>query len=246
MKLNNVSFSYDGAPDVDRVSLEIQKGDFLGILGPNGSGKTTLLRLILGLVKPQKGEIFLFGKPISQFNEWTRVGYVPQKATQFDSRFPVTVEEVVFLGRVAKTGLFGGFKYKDKQAVTSALQVVGMEKYRHRCITDLSGGQQQRVFIAKALASEPELLILDEPTMGIDVKSEEDFYALLADLNKKQGLTLILVSHDVDAVVREVTTLVCINKKIVYCGTPVDFTKGNQWDELYGKGKRVISHRHKH
>jgi zinc transport system ATP-binding protein len=244
IQLDNVNFAYRGEPALDRISLEIQRGDYVGIIGPNGGGKTTLLRVMLGLARPGSGEVRLFGQPVQSFKEWWRVGYVPQKATNFDTRFPITVEEVVALGRVSKVGLWKGFGRADRAAITRALEQVEMAAYRTRLLTELSGGQQQRVFIAKALASEPELLILDEPAVGIDIKSQDLFYQLLSRLNKDAGLTLAMVSHDIDVVVNEVTKIACINETLIYHGAPKDFLKDDYMSQLYGKARKFIIHGH--
>jgi zinc transport system ATP-binding protein len=221
--LDEVGFRYNGEPVLDRVSLDIKMGDFLGVIGPNGSGKTTLLRVMLGLLKPQNGTVYLFGQKLSQFRQWEKVGYVPQRPEYRTFRFPITVEEIVGMGRVRRSSLFFGFGRDDKQAVDEALEVVGMNEYRHRLINNLSGGQQQRVFIARALASKPSLLILDEPTVGVDVEMQERFYELLRHLNQRRNLTIVLVSHDLDVVRREVKTLASINRRLMYYGTAKAF-----------------------
>lgn len=243
VEIHDLCFSYGSDETLCSVTFEIEKGDFLGVIGPNGSGKTTLLRVILGLLKPQNGQVKLFGKNISEFNQWTRIGYVPQKATYIETSIPINVQEIVSLGRVAKAGLGNFLKKSDSIAIDKALQLVGMQEYKNRQITELSGGQQQRVFIAKALASEPELLILDEPTVGVDVAAQDEFYQLLAELNKK-GITLVIVSHDIDVIVNEVNKLACLNKKLVYHGTPKDFIKEDYLEKLYGKTRRFILHDH--
>lgn len=244
VQLNNVSFRYDHEPTLDNVSFVINQGDFVGIIGPNGSGKTTLLKIILGLLPARSGDVALFGQPLARFRAWHKLGYVPQKITSLDTRFPITVEEVVSMGRISQTKYFVGFNKQDRQAIHNALQVVGMDKHRASLITELSGGQQQRVFIARALASEPKLLILDEPTVGVDLDTQEKFYHLLRELNQQFNLTLILVSHDIDVIASEVKTVVCLNRKLVYHGTPKDFIKDDYLKKLYGKDVRFILHGH--
>ncbi len=244
----HVHFAYNGEEVLSDISLDIDKGDFLGIIGPNGSGKTTLLRLLLGLLHPQQGRISLFNTAVQNFHNWTKIGYVPQKATQFESKIPVTVREVVGMGRVAKAGLFKRLSLNDYHAIDSALEAVGLKNFDERLITELSGGQQQRVFIAKALANEPELLILDEPTVGVDIEVQDEFYQLLAELNKnslnRNPLTLIIVSHDIDVIVNEVNKVACLNKTLVYEGTPKDFIKEDYIEKLYGKTRKFILHAH--
>ena len=244
ISIDNVSFSYNKARVVENIHLEIKQGEYVGIIGPNGSGKTTLLRLIVGLLRPQSGNVYLFGKPLKDITDWTKIGYIPQKAAQFDSHFPITVNEVVSLGRIAKKGLFGKFASNDYHIMDHVLEMAGIADLKQRLMSQLSGGQQQRVFIAKALASEPDILILDEPTVGVDVESQEKFYTLLSHLNKKEGKTIVIVSHDIDVIANEVSTIACINKHLVYHGAPKQFIKEDYIEKLYGKGRKFIIHGH--
>jgi zinc transport system ATP-binding protein len=244
VEINNVSFSYGMRKVLENVSLLVKQGDFWGLIGPNGSGKTTLLKLILGLIRAESGEICLFGTRINKFRNWSKIGYVPQKVTQFDSRFPVTVEEVVYQGRISKSKIFHRFSKNDKRVVLDSLNEVGMGEYKSRLITELSGGQQQRVFLARALASEPELLVLDEPTVGVDIESQDEFYDLLSRLNKEKKLTLIMVSHDIGVVINEVSRLACINRTLIYHGTPKEFMKKDYLESIYGVERKFILHGH--
>ena len=244
VRLDNVTFRYSDGAGIDHVTLSVAKGDFLGILGPNGSGKTTLLRIIVGLLTPQSGSVTLFGEPLAKFHDWPKIGYIPQKVTQLETRFPVTVEEVVSLGCVATRGLFQRLSKNERCDIDKAIDYVGLSDMKKKKLTELSGGQQQRVFIAKALASEPQLLILDEPTVGVDATAQEAFYQLLSKLNKESNLTLILVSHDIDVVVNEVNKLVCINKELIYHGSPKEFIKEDYMEKLYGHERKFILHGH--
>ena len=244
--IQRVSFKFHLKPVLEHVTLRIERGDYLGLIGPNGAGKTTLLRILLGELSPTSGQVTLFGTPAKHFRDRTRIGYVPQKATQIELHFPVTVEEVVSLGRVAKAGLFRKLGHADRAAIDRALGAMDITRLRRRLLSELSGGEQQRVFIARALASEPEVLILDEPTVGVDVDAQEKFYELLNRLNTDKGgnLTLVLVSHDIDVVANEVTKLASINKKLIYSGSPREFLTGEYLEKLYGKGRRFILHGH--
>lgn len=235
IEIDRVCFSYITEEVIKDVSLQIHKGDYVGIVGPNGGGKTTLLKLMLGLLEPEHGKIKLFGTDIKDFKDWPRIGYVPQR-THIDANYPITVEEMVAMGRFGKRGLFRFPTKEDKEKTIQALRQVEMQNYKNRQINDLSGGQQQRVFIARALASEPEVIFLDEPTVGVDVKTQKQFYALLRKLNKELDLTLVLVTHELDVVAHEATELGYINRTLEYYGEPEEFLKGKYFHELIGKG----------
>lgn len=244
IELNNISFSYNNTLVLDKITLTIHKGDYLGIIGPNGGGKTTLLKIILGLLKPLSGEMRIFGNECLCNRERSKLGYVPQKATHFDPLFPATVYEVVAMGRYGKNGLMRSLNNNDHELIKKSLRQVDMLDSKDRLIGQLSSGQQQRVFIARALSGQPEVIFLDEPTVGVDVKTQEEFYALLKQLNQEYGLTLILVSHDIDVIANEVTELACINQTSVYHGKPKEFIKGDYLQKLYGKNIRQILHNH--
>lgn len=234
IQLEHISFSYHTEKVLDDISLSVNAGDFLGLVGPNGSGKTTLLKLILGLIPNQSGDISLFGVPQKSFSEWKKIGYVPQRAgvSIAAAQYPLTVTEVVEMGHASKS------------AARTALGLVGMQQHGRRLVKELSGGQQQRVFIARALATRPQLLILDEPTAGVDADSQSQFYELLKKFNQEHGLTLILVSHDIDVVAHEVKTVACINKTLVFHGPPREFFHKDIFEKLYGANVRYVVHGH--
>ncbi|GAK04201.1 zinc ABC transporter, ATP-binding protein ZnuC [Geomicrobium sp. JCM 19037] len=186
----------------------------------------------------------MFGSEINRFSEWGRIGYVSQRANRFNAGFPATVFEVVSMGLFGQVGLFRFIKKKDRNKVYDALQTVGMENFAKQPIGKLSGGQQQRVLIARALVSEPELLILDEPTVGIDAVSARKFYDLLGQLNREKGLTLLLVSHDVGTMTKYVTDVACLNKTIHFHGTAHDFEADKNLSTLYGYDVQQIIHEH--
>ncbi|MBU1000385.1 metal ABC transporter ATP-binding protein [Patescibacteria group bacterium] len=239
VQFDRVCFSYTTEGVIKDVSLEIHKGDYVGIVGPNGGGKTTLLKLILRLLQPNSGIVKLFGIDIKNFKDWSKIGYVPQK-TYIEMNFPITVEEFVSMGRYGKRGLFLFPTKEDAEKTRTALKQVDMLKYKDRQINDLSGGQQQRVFIARALASEPEIIFLDEPMVGVDIKTQKQFYSFLQKLNKDLKLTLVLVTHELDVVTHEATKLGYINRTLEYYGDPKGFLKGKYFYELIGK-KEVLA-----
>jgi zinc transport system ATP-binding protein len=222
IEIQNVSFSYGDQEVIKDVNLSVHKGDYLGIVGSNGSGKTTLLRIILGLIPSKTGSVKLFGQDISIFKDWSKIGYVPQKVINFDNNFPITVEEVVLMGRYGKLGLFHKATNEDRRKVDQALKNVDMQDYRDRTIGDLSGGQQQRIFIARALAGDPEILFLDEPTVGVEKEIKDNFYKLLHDLNKKLNLTIAIVTHDIASMSHEAMHVACINHNTLVFHESID------------------------
>lgn len=222
IEIKNISFSYSNEEIIKNVNLSIHKGDYLGIVGSNGSGKTTLLRIILGLIKSKSGSIKLFEQDIEEFKDWSKIGYVPQKVINFDNNFPLTVLEVVLMGRYGKIGLFHNTTTEDRKKVEEALIHVDMWNYRNKQIGDLSSGQQQRVFIARALAGNPEILFLDEPTVGVEKDIKNKFYQLLHDLNEKLKLTIVIVTHDIESMSNEAMHVACMKDKTLVFHESID------------------------
>jgi zinc transport system ATP-binding protein len=222
VELEKVSFAYPGGPEVlGRVDLKIHAGEFLTIAGPNGGGKTTLLRVALGLEEPVSGTARLFGEPADRVRDRYRIGYLAQR-TRLGIDAPASVGEVVTSGRVARRGLLKPFGRADRDAIAEAIARVGLEDQASTPIQRLSGGQQQRAFIAKALAGEPELLVLDEPTAGVDVDAQEAFGAFLGELHQALGVTILYVSHEFGAVERFVERVVLVRGGIVFDGPPAE------------------------
>jgi len=220
VSLRDVSFAYPGGPAIlSDVDLDVPSGEFVGIAGPNGGGKTTLVRLALGLERPQSGEALLYGQPAHRFADRVRLGYLAQR-TMLGIDAPVTVGELVAAGRVPRRGLARPFGLQDRSAVRSAIERVGLADRADSPIQRLSGGQQQRAYIAKALAGEPDLLVLDEPTAGVDADSQESFAALLEELHLELGATILYVSHEFGAVERYVQRLVLVRGGIAFEGPP--------------------------
>ena len=221
VELEDVTFAYGGGPiALEHAALAVEQGAFVGIAGPNGGGKTTLLRLVLGLEQPTSGRVLLFGaRPGARGGP--RVGYVQQRA-QLASTTPVTVREVVEAGRLAVRGAFGPLRARDRLAVGAAIERVGLGPRADAPLRTLSGGLQQRAFIARALAAEPRLLALDEPTTGVDAESQESLAALLAELRSELGVTILYVSHEFGAVEHVVSRLILVNRRIVFDGDPTE------------------------
>jgi zinc transport system ATP-binding protein len=235
IRLDHVTVSFDNDIALEDISFEVMSNDFLGIIGPNGGGKTTLLKTLLGVIKPDEGKVYIYGKP--PIKARAVMGYVPQIST-FDNQYPINVHDVVLMGRINKTSLLARYNDRDKDMAVKAMEQVGMEKYANRQIGKLSGGQVQRVLIARALASAPKILLLDEPTASIDPEFETDLYELLHELNN--DLTIILVSHDIGAISRHVSSVACLNRKLYHHGHK-DLTP-EVIESLYGCPIDLIAH----
>lgn len=209
--LDDVSFGYHHTPVLSHVSFTIEPGECIGIIGPNGGGKTTLLRLIMGFLRPVSGSIKVFGNTPGETAPVGTLAYVPQ-SVRFDREFPISVLEVVLSGLLFRLPWYGCFNLQDRQAAMHALEQVGMQEWKDRPFGTLSGGQAQRVLIARALVSEPKLLLLDEPTASVDPQAEADIYGLLQKLKKK--LTILMVTHDLNAAINNVERVLCVQNKV--------------------------------
>ncbi|MFH1078211.1 MAG: ABC transporter ATP-binding protein [Patescibacteria group bacterium] len=214
IRFDDVRFGYGGRPVLEGISFSVDTGQYVGVIGPNGGGKTTLLKLILGEITPDEGRILILGETASGFADKASIGYVPQHAAARAATFPATVREIVESGRTPRLGIFRRFGTSDRNAVREALEVAGITDLRDRLLRELSGGQRQRTLIARALAAESRILLLDEPFEGVDVEAQRDFYALLRRLNAK-GLTILFVTHDVDIIEKEASNIVCLNRHMV-------------------------------
>lgn len=211
IELKNVWAGYEDDLILEDVNFKVYKGDYVGLIGPNGGGKTTLIRVILGLIKPMRGEVWVMGKSVQSGRR--HIGYVPQVPSE-DKAFPASVWDVVRMGRLGHKNLMSYYSKEDDGIVEEKLRWVGMLDYRNRAIGDLSGGQRQRVHIARALATEPTILLLDEPTASVDAEASTNLYDLLRRLNEK--VTILLISHDMTAISAYVKTIGCVNRRLVY------------------------------
>lgn len=240
IKFENVDFSYDGSEELvlENINLKVDKGDFACVVGPNGGGKTTLLRLILGLNKPLRGKVSVFGKQPEQVLE--KIGYVPQ-FSKFDSNFPVSVLDVVLMGCLCKSFWWGRYSKEQTGAAIEALETVGLKDFIHRSFADLSGGQKQRALIARAIMSQPDLLLLDEPTASVDIHGTEQFYKMFTEMNKK--FTILIVSHDIGFVSSQVKSVICVRKTLQI--HPVSELTGESLQKMYGIDVHLIRHDHR-
>ena len=245
IQVRGVRFKYTHTWVLEGITFRVRPGDYVGVIGPNGGGKTTLLKLILGLEQGQ-GVIKLFGQEISQFSDWEKVGYLAQKSPVSQSRFPISVEEVVLMG------LCYDNKHKEAtaenlQAVHRALTLTHTEALAKRIFSDLSIGQQQRVLLARALVSQPQLLILDEPSTALDAGSREMFFNLLGELNQKHGVTILLITHDTGEVGKYISKFMYIDHELVFFGGKEEFCHSQKVAEKLGAfAQHTIDHLHNH
>ena len=239
IQIDNLSFSYGPVPVLENAQLSLGEKEFVSIVGPNGGGKTTLLKIILGLLEPQSGSVSVFGKVPTFGRKW--IGYLPQYAS-LDSKFPVTALDVVLMGRLGKTRNLGFYTKTDRAAAHAMLARVGLNKFYNRPMNALSGGQKQRVLIARALVSEPKLLLLDEPTSSLDDHVEQELFDLLQELNKE--LTIVVVSHDVAYVSRYVKKVICVNRAVHT--HPVSEIDENLIHDMYGEHVHAVRHDQEH
>lgn len=238
VSFEDVSFSYDGPLVLEHIDLAIESGEFLGIVGPNGGGKSTLLKIMLGLLEPGAGRVVVLGKSAAEGRH--KIGYCPQYIS-FPRDFPISVEAAVMLGRLGNTRWLGRYRGQDRTIAQEAMAVTELLDLRDRQIATLSGGELQRVLVARALASEPSILVLDEPTANIDLRLEEDIFDLLKKLNKR--MTIVVVTHDIGFISEYVTRVACLNRTLV-CHQTAAIT-GDTIGQLYGGQVTMIEHTNK-
>lgn len=242
LEIENLSVVVKGKELLRNITFTLSEGIFLGIVGPNGGGKTTLVRAILGLLKPTSGSIRIFGQsPVAALARGGVFGYLPQHQN-IDPNFPATALDVVLMGRYRAAGILKWPGRKDREKAEQCLSIMGVEGLRNRQYSQMSGGQQQRVSIARALAADPRILVLDEPSTGIDVVGQEDFYHLLKGLQKRMSLTILMVSHDIGSVTSYVDEISCLNISLHYHGNPLGALDEKVMTSLYGKSVDLLVH----
>ena len=220
--IKNLGFDYGEGWIFHKLNLEIERGDFVAVIGANGAGKSTLLKMLAGVVRPTEGSIYYYGRSLEEFQERHKLGYVPQNPARQQRSFPISVEEVVALGLVRPGNLLRRTDSGGKAAAEAALAQFKLLDLRYRRIGELSGGQQQRVFLAKAMAKQPEILLLDEPATGIDTAAKAELYALLRQLNREQGVTIVMVSHDLELAAASARNALCLDHGICFWGAVQD------------------------
>jgi zinc transport system ATP-binding protein len=245
IEIKDLSVSYGLTEVLNDISCEITKGDFVGLIGPNGGGKSTLAKAILGLVPVQSGNINLFGQKFGVFDDFHKIGYLPQKHTGINPLFPASVKEVVLLGLLSTKKWPKRISQNDWKKVKILLESLGIINLEDKLISELSGGQQQKVMLARALVSEPELLILDEPSTALDPNSREQFFAYIKDLNEQKKTTIILITHDIGYVGQYAHKLLYVDRKLVFFGKISDFCPSGEIETCFEKrGKHIIWHQH--
>ena len=245
VSIKNLCFGYGPVEALHDVSFDVEKGDYVAVAGPNGAGKTTLIKNMLGLAVGSSGTVELFGRNIKRFDRWDRVGYLPQNVGSFNPLFPATVREVVGLGLLSRKRFPKIFVAGDFEKILRVLDVMGISDLGDRPASELSGGQQQRMFLARALVTNPELLILDEPTTALDPQSRENFYQFIEKLNKDHGITILLNTHDTAQTGKYADKLLYLDKKLVFYGRFDDFCRSGEMTKYFGHfSQHLICHQH--
>lgn len=245
VRAERLGVSYRVGQVLEDISFQIEAGDYVGIVGPNGSGKSSLVRALIGLCTICDGSASLFGVPCARFEEWGRIGYLPQNLGLYNPIFPATVAETVALGLLSRKRFPRRITSRDRETVERMLEELGVIDLKNKLIGELSGGQQQRVLLARALVNEPELLILDEPTAALDPETRERFYRLIADINNSRGVTVLLVTHDTGAIGQHASKMLYLDKRLLFFGSFDQFCRSPEMSELFGEhSQHLMCHRH--
>jgi len=245
VKVKDLNYIVSDQTILSNISFEINQGEYVALVGPNGGGKSTLIKIILGLLNPSSGDIEILSTPQKKFKDYYKIGYVPQNVSLFDNNFPLSVYETVSLGLSSQKPWFSLLNKKDKQMIEISMDSTDISNLRDKNISELSGGQRQRVMIARALVSQPKILILDEPSTGVDIASQEKFYQFLKRLNIEKRLTIIFITHDLGVIADDVTNVLAVNQNLVFKGTAKEILSCESVSELYGTKSHIIGH-HNH
>lgn len=245
LSVQNLSFSYGAAEAISDVSFDVNRGDFIALVGPNGAGKSTLIKVILGLAGGYSGRIKLLGSDLDRFSDWGKIGYLPQRVNVFNPLFPATVREVVGLGLLAGKRYPKRFHKDDQEQIDDILSFLGIVDLKDRPIVELSGGQQQRAFLARALVSRPELLIMDEPSTALDPETRDNFFKLIKGLNQERKATIIMITHDAGQVGEYADQLLYLDKSVIFYGPFGDFCRSAEMEKYFGHlSHHLICHQH--
>ncbi len=245
LKVENLSVSYSGVKALENVSFSVERGDYVAILGPNGSGKSTLLKAVLGLEKPQTGSITLLGQNRESFDQWGKIGYLPQKTGVTNPLFPATVEEIVGMGLLAGKRFPRLPSAEDRNKTARAMELCGITPLAKKLIGELSGGQQQKTLLARAIVSSPELILLDEPSTALDHESRTAFFTLLDGIARAEGTTVIFITHDMGEAGRHANKLLMLDTGLVFYGTGEEFCESKAMTGVFGEHtQHLVCHRH--
>ena len=245
LTVKNICVRYGSIEVLHDVTFTVEKGDYVALVGPNGAGKTTLVKTVLGLSGRYSGTAELFGQDRKSFHDWGRIGYLPQRVHAFDPLFPAKVKEVVGLGLLSQKHFPKRFTSEDTSKIRQTLDLMGIADLADKLIGELSGGQQQRVFLARALVSDPELIILDEPGTALDPQSRESFFEFIKKLNEERGMAIILITHDTAQIGQYAKKMLYLDKKVVFYGSFADFCKSKEMNQYFGHfSQHLICHQH--
>ncbi|SDL09914.1 zinc transport system ATP-binding protein [Halarsenatibacter silvermanii] len=240
VRLRNVRFSYEEEKAVRDVNLKLEKGDFAAFIGPNGSGKSTVIKMLMGALEPDEGRVEVLEKDVTRLRDWTDIGYISQEVREFNQSFPATVREIVGSNLYNEMGFFRFLNDRLEEKIHRALKLVDMENFRGRRIGNLSGGQQQRVFIARMMVNDPELILLDEPLSGVDIKTQDEFYRIIGDINSELNKTVIMVSHDVNVISSHANYVVCFENGRAHLHRSDEFNYDSYLDEIRDSSLQIV------
>lgn len=245
IEAKEVTVFYGQREVLRNISFFVEAGDFIGLAGPNGAGKTTLIKALLGLLPTSGGSIEMFGRPQKEFNDWGKIGYLPQKLSTINALFPATVEEVVTLGLLSGKKWPKKITRGDQGQAREILEKLGIADLKKRMLNELSGGQQQKVLLARAIVSSPQLLIFDEPSTALDPESRDAFFQLIQELNEKNNIAIILITHDTGDIGQYAGKLLYLDKSLIYFGKFSDFCQSEKMSAYFGgHGQHIICHQH--
>jgi len=245
IEVKNLTVHYRQTQALEDVSFAIERGDFIGLAGPNGAGKTTLVKAILGLIPISSGEIKILGSSIEKFNNWGKIGYLPQKSSSINDLFPAIASEIVTLGLLSQKKLPRRITKNDKIKVNQILEELGISDLQNKMISELSGGQQQKILLARALVSNPAILIFDEPSTALDPNARESFFKLVQKLNKEDGIAIILITHDTGYIGSYANKLLYLDHELKYFGNIEGYCGKDEGSHSFERSsKHIIWHQH--
>lgn len=233
IEVKDLSFAYNGEEVLKNISFSVKRGDFTGLLGPNGSGKTTLIKLVLGLLKTEKGGVKLFGQDLNRFKDWRKIGYLEQKATP-PKLMPLTAFDVARLGLLSTKSMPRIFNASDSRLTEEIMALTKCLEYKDKLFSELSGGQQQRVLLARTLINKPSLIILDEPSTALDSSSRENFFEMISQINKNAETSVLVITHDIADIGKYVNNFIILDKEIIFCGDKREFCRSKRVTDYFG------------